>query len=148
MNLWSLASNYVNGIATLRDWLGEGGIVTDNETAQKRTDICLGCEHNVAGNVVADSVGKAIKAQVELRNAAGLRTKGIKSLHTCRQCSCYLPLKVFCPIEFVQKHWADGEKEKLEAAAPWCWQLDKENVKQELHYACTKENLKLFTNKP
>lgn len=118
MTLLDQVKNIPHGATIIARWLGEGGEVVDSDVAQKRTDICLKCPMNVPGSSLVESVAKAIKAQVELRNALGLRTRGIKSLRTCAACECYLPLKIFVPLNRILPD--EDEKRKLH---PDCWLL-------------------------
>ena len=118
MNLRERAANIKDGIVTLTAWLGDGAEVVENDLAQKRTDICIKCPLNHPGSALTESVAKAIKSQVELRNRLGLRTKGIKSLRTCSACSCYLPVKIFVPFERIAPD--EEEKKRLD---PACWLL-------------------------
>ena len=118
MNLLEKAKSIAGGIATLTDWLGDGAEVVEQDVAQKRTEICLKCPLNQAGSILTESVAKAIKAQVGLRNQLGLRTHGIKSLRTCSACECFLPLKIFVPLNRILP--TDEEKTKFD---PSCWLL-------------------------
>jgi hypothetical protein len=120
MNLLTKAARLKNGILILQEWLGEGGIAADQELAQKRTNTCIGCPLNRPGSFASEAIAKAIKSQVELRNELGLRTNGIKSLHTCQACLCYLPLKVFVPIENLAAY---ETAETLANYDPNCWVL-------------------------
>ena len=118
MNLLERAKTMVNGASTLALWLGSGGMCVSQETAQKRTDICLVCPMNQEGNQITESVAQAIKEQVELKNHLGLKTQGIKSLKSCKACDCFLPLKIFVPLERILPN--EDEKSKLH---PACWLL-------------------------
>lgn len=117
MNLIDVAKRYADGLKTITDWLGAGGICVDIPQAQERTSICLKCPHNVKGGIIPESVASAIKRQVELKNEIGLRTKGISDLHTCELCTCYLPLKIFVPLE----NLGVDEKEATEQFPRFCW---------------------------
>jgi hypothetical protein len=119
VNLLARAQSLAGGVATLTAWLGSGGETVEISVAQKRTDICLACPLNAPGSALVESVARAIKAQVELRNSMGLRTRGIKSLRTCSACECYLPLKVFVPMNRILPD--EAERQKLH---PSCWLLN------------------------
>jgi hypothetical protein len=117
MNLTEVVKKYTDGMATLMDWVGSGGRVVNIPQAQNRTNICLKCPNNLPGGVIPESVAWAIKKQMELKNSIGLKTEGIKDLKTCSLCSCYLPLKIFVPLE----NLGVDEKEALELWPQWCW---------------------------
>ena len=117
MNLIELAKKYSDGLQTITEWLGTGGTCVDIKKAQNRTDICLKCDKNQPGGIIPESVASAIKKQVELKNSIGLRTLGMKSLKTCQLCSCYLPLKIFVPLE----NLGVDEKEATEQFPSYCW---------------------------
>ena len=112
------AKKIADGASILFEWLGNGGECVDTEIAQRRTNVCLTCEFNKPGFKIAETVAKAIKSQVELRNSLGLRTVGIKSLKTCAVCECYLPLKIFVPMEKLR---AEETDESLGKYPDFCW---------------------------
>lgn len=117
-NLLDRARKLAGGVPVLIDWLGSGGAVVDQETAQSRTDICQKCPLNRPGIGIAESVAKAIKNQMQLKNSLGLRTNGIKSLHSCGACECYLPLKIWLPLEQALSNMDASEISQLD---PSCW---------------------------
>lgn len=99
MNLLTKARNIAGGVDTLISWVGDGATVVSQEIAQARTLTCAVCPLNQPGAFVTESVAKAIKAQMHLKNTIGLRTAGIKSLRSCIACDCWLPLKIWIPLE-------------------------------------------------
>lgn len=127
MNLTDVARRYKDGLETIIEWLGSGGICVDIPIAQERTSICLKCPHNVKGGIIPESVASAIKRQVELKNEIGLRTHGMKDLHTCELCTCFLPLKIFVPLE----NLGIDEKEALESWPHFCWIYTEHKQKKE-----------------
>lgn len=124
MNLIEKAKSITNGIEVLFDWTGEGGIIVSQDLAQSRTDICLKCPMNKSGLLLTETVARAIKRQVELKNSLGLRTNGIKSLHTCSGCNCFLPLKIWLPLRNILP-----EPEERANFDDKCWLLN-ENPNQ------------------
>ena|ERR1039458_5622252 len=116
MNLSEKVQHYKDGLATLISWLGSGGICAPQEKAQARTNTCLKCEFNQPGSVLTESVAKAIKTQMQLKNTLGKRTNGIRGLKTCQKCTCYLPLKIFIPLDKLGLD--DEDKRKF---PNWCW---------------------------
>lgn len=117
MNLIEIAKKYSDGLQTITDWLGSGGQCVNIPQAQNRTDICIQCPHNIDGGMIPTVVASAIKRQVELKNSIGLRTNGIKKLKTCDLCTCYLPLKIFVPLD----NLGVDEKEATEQFPSFCW---------------------------
>lgn len=123
MNIANQIKHIPNGIETLREWLGEGGVPVDRETAQLRTDTCVACPMNSNGFSITAPVAKAIKRVVEIRNSAKLRTDGIKKLGTCSVCTCHLGTKIFVPIHIVKSQITQDESVQFEKANPNCWQI-------------------------
>ncbi len=120
MNLFDQVAHIKDGAKTLSDWLGEGGSVVDNETAQRRTNVCLGCDLNQEGSEIVASVAAAIKKTIELKNGLGLRTNGVQKLKTCQLCLCPLKLKVHIPIGNVRRGLTPKE---FESAPAHCWMV-------------------------
>ncbi len=116
MNLIEKVQQYKDGVETLAEWLGSGGICVDKELAQSRTNTCLGCEFNKSGSVVSELISAAIKRQMELKNSLGLTTDGIRGLHTCENCGCPLKLKIFIPLDKL-----GNTDESLKKFPDWCW---------------------------
>lgn len=117
MNLLTLAGNYKNGLEILRDWVGGAGRVVDNDTAQKRADICIDCPENKP-SFLTEAVANAIKSHLEFKADAGLHVVGESELHSCQICSCANRLSVWCPSEFLSKYQTPEEISKYPAA---CW---------------------------
>lgn len=120
MNLFDKVKKYVNGEAILEDWVGDGGIVVSQATAQSRTDTCLKCSMNEAGFLPADLVAAAIKSMVELKNNLNLKVRGEKKLFTCSACECPLKTKVWVPIDYLTRYETDEEREAYDEK---CWIL-------------------------
>lgn len=118
VNLLTKARNIAGGVDTLIEWVGDGATVVSQELAQSRTEICLLCPLNQPGAFVTESVAKAVKAQMHLKNTIGLRTSGIKSLKSCIACDCWLPLKIWIPLENILPD--DELRAKLDKR---CWLL-------------------------
>ena len=127
IDLIEIAKKYADGLQTITDWLGAGGHCVSTEQAQTRTDICITCPNNVDGGIIPESVASAIKRQVALKNSIGLRTDGIKQLRTCSLCSCYLPLKIFVPLE----NLGVSEQEALKEFPDFCWMNQEYKQKHE-----------------
>jgi len=122
MNLLYRASQLAHGFEVLKEWLGEGGQVVDQDTAQHRANICLKCPHNITGFPVASVVAKAIKLHLSVKNKVGLRVDGEKQLHTCDLCGCVLRLLIWEGQSRVSGHLTELEKTK---SPSYCWKLEK-----------------------
>lgn len=118
MNLTARVQSYTNGLSVLKDWLGDGGECVPQDLAQTRTDICNKCPMNQPGNMLVEGTARAIKEQMKLKNKLGMRTDGIKSLQSCSACSCWLPLKIWVPIDRIRP--TEDERSSFD---PNCWLL-------------------------
>lgn len=118
MRLFNTVKNYAKGISILKDWLGDGGEVVDEHTAQTRTNTCLTCPNNVIGVPITEEAAQFVKEQLELKNHLKLNTVGDRKLHTCKVCSCVLNLKIWCPIDRVKPE--PGERDNY---PDYCWLL-------------------------
>lgn len=111
------------GARTLLDWVGSGGKPVDQKIAEVRASICAGCEKNGKGgweHYFTVPAAAAIKLQLEIRNDLKLATSYDDRLNVCEACLCPLRLKVFCPIEHINKEMDLATKEKLWSG---CWIL-------------------------
>lgn len=124
MNILRRASQLANGVEVIREWLGEDGMVVDQDTAQHRANTCIKnkCPANITGFSVATWVAKVIRRHLEVKNQTGLRVHGEKQLHTCKECGCVLRLLIWEPQDRVTRHLSDLEKTKL---PDYCWKLEK-----------------------
>lgn len=98
MTLIDQAKQMIEGVQTLKDWLGSGAETVPWKDAQRRANVCVRCPMNQPGNAATGAIGEAIKKQVELKNSLNLRVVGEKSLLHCAACSCVLKLKIWLPI--------------------------------------------------
>lgn len=124
MNLLDRASKYLDGINILSEWL-PNGICVAPEDAQKRADICLGCEHNKEGNHLVFAAAMHVKRQKEFKSRLDLKVKGEKDLHTCDACLCACSLKIWLPMQDLLM--GDG-KERLKEYPAWCWMRKENNL--------------------
>ena len=118
MNLLESAKHIPHGIVAISKWLGSGGDVVDQETAQARADVCLKCELNIVGFKPTEAVALAVKQVLSVKNRLGLRVKGEHGLGTCSACGCALRLLTWEPLDKVQREITNDEKGKLPT---WCW---------------------------
>lgn len=98
MNLFDHAKKFKEGAKIITEWLGQGAITVDRETAQARADVCLKCPLNVKEGSFTRAVADAIKRQLEIKSKMNLRVNGEKSLHTCTGCGCANRLKIWLPM--------------------------------------------------
>lgn len=108
-------------MATLKDWLGDGGIPVRQPLAETRASICEICPKNQPGNWwdrLARDVVQIILAQRRAKEALNLHVKCEDDLHFCDVCHCHLPTKVFVPIEHIAKRTNEQTWEEL---PNWCW---------------------------
>jgi hypothetical protein len=66
--------------------------------------------------LLTGAYAKRVLAQLELKAHLHLTVDGEEELHTCGICECYMPLKVWMPIDrarVVTPDWASFPE--------WCW---------------------------
>lgn len=117
MSLWERAKNYAHGAETLREWVGDGGVV-DPALAQRRADTCIQCGFNQPGPKPIEHIAEAAKKLLEFKNAMQIRVNGEHRLFTCQVCECPLRTKVHIPFKRVKP----TEEEKPHFPAK-CWLL-------------------------
>lgn len=88
------------GIATLADWVGDGAAPVSRDLAQLRAETCASCSLNQdTGRRLENIVARAIQDQLGIKRKLMRTIDGEDRLKTCSHCSCYLPLKVWVPLE-------------------------------------------------
>lgn len=117
MTLIDQAKQMIEGVKTLKDWLGSGAETVPWRLAQQRANVCLKCPMNQPGNMATGAIADAVKKQIELKNKLKLRVVGEKSLLHCTACGCVLRLKVHIPIDKLGLTAVDIGKYD-----PNCWQ--------------------------
>ncbi len=126
--------NDIHGIAALRDWLGDSGSPVNSIVAEFRAQRCVAgadgasCPLNAGQGWLETAKGEVadwIRKELELKSGMDLHTTTESKLHVCKACSCYLPLKVWVPTEYVKGHTT---KEQLEKMPSFCW------IKSELNF--------------
>lgn len=93
-------------------WLGEGGVPVGLEAAQQRADTCLVCpkhEPRKWQEYVTGPVANVVRGQLEIKTGMKLAVANEDKLHTCGICECYLPLKVWVPLELARQHTPDWQ---------------------------------------
>lgn len=131
MSIWDKVKNYANGGRILKDWLGEGGVVVEQETAQARANTCLNgakdkegkpcmCPYNTKSGLLSKAVAWAVHEQLQLKNELQLRVDGEKALGKCSICDCQNKLKIWRELEKIR---AEETPESLAKFPAHCWIL-------------------------
>lgn len=117
------------GIATLKDWLGEGGVPVPSETAERRAMVCKHglpdlkpCPKNwTRGDWwtrVSAFVATAVMNERRAKAQLELRVTHEEMLGTCDVCLCHLPTKIWIPIEVILHRTSEEVWNQL---PPHCW---------------------------
>lgn len=96
------------GIRLVADWVGTGLKPVEKEVAERRGGVCVTCPNNTNPNWIQKldaALAAEIKTLVEIKNDLKLSTIHDKNLLSCSLCDCYMPLKVWAPIEHI---WANS----------------------------------------
>lgn len=126
MSFLSRFKDDAEGIALLKDWLGDGGKIVPPNKSIGRAEACVNhegkpCPENVEPgwwDRFKMKVAEIIRKQLELKSRLGIKVPQEKDLAMCRVCGCCLPLKVHVPIEYIAEHTNVKVREKF---PPWCW---------------------------
>ena len=127
MNLIDEAKQDAAGLATIKDWLGEG-VAVRPEHAAGRASVCLfgreGMEcfyHHSAHwwEIFKSPIADAIKRQIELKASMSLTTPHDKELKMCSACGCCMAVKIWVPIQHIKAHTPDFMLAKFPS---FCWQ--------------------------
>lgn len=93
------------------EWIRTGGVLVDEEEAQRRAKICLGCPFNKAPSACACAgLWVMVKALIPFK-------RQIDNLHVCGICGCVNGVKVLMPLD-VLKASISGRDLKFPAH---CW---------------------------
>jgi len=134
----------VTGIKSVAEWLGSGLKPVAQDVAEKRAYTCakeprvdqagnpiqdgngniiIGCPLNVKGNwlqkLEANAADK-VRSLMEVRNDLKLRTSNDSNLGSCAACDCALQLKIWQPMDLIQKNTNQETRTKLDRS---CWIL-------------------------
>jgi len=118
-----------NGTQIVTAWLGSGGKPVPTVQANSRALACKGCVYNSPvewDSWVKEGLGETILAAERLRHDCSFQTILDDDLGECAMCACYLKLKVWCPLSFIQSHTT---KDEANAFPAHCW-IRKEIEKQ------------------
>ena len=113
--------NISAGVGLLLDWIGPTAKAVPAELAEQRAAICVACPLNGKGGVLdffTAEAAKMIHTQLQMRTEMELKTSADDKLGICQACSCWLPLKVHVPMEFILAHTSEDTKTKLHES---CW---------------------------
>lgn len=111
----------VAGVKAVALWLGDGLKPVEASVANGRASICAECPLNGDPNFLErlSAEGAAeIKTMMAIKHDLTLATPFDAKLHTCRACSCHLPLKIWAPLEYVTKTMSAAVQSALD---PGCW---------------------------
>ena len=109
------------GIKLVVDWLGSGLRPVPRPEAEVRAAICATCPQNQTGDLWQRLDAKAaegLKRLISIKSEMSLMTNYETKLKTCLACDCFLPLKVFVPMNHILANTSDEVKAKLD---PRCW---------------------------
>lgn len=113
------------GYALLSEWKTEGYGTVAQEEANRRAEICAGCPKNGDGGFekyFTVPFSKLVQKQVEGFKALELATPSDEKLNTCTACLCPLRLKIWCPLDLIEKHLSEKARAELHEA---CWIINK-----------------------
>lgn len=115
------------GIATIKDWLGEGMETVPSDQAEGRAAVCTQgnegklCPKNWPGDLwtsITKEAAISILSKLREKAKLKLRVSNEESLKTCHVCMCHLPLLVWVPVKHLEKHTSD---EILNELPEICW---------------------------
>jgi hypothetical protein len=108
---------------TMKEWLGDGGKPVATKVSQARADMCLDCKFNVK-NVMTEIFGDAYRRHLAAKRWMKLEVVGETLLHTCKLCSCPLPLKIHVPFKHIRRYQREEIRQAIKKGKPECWQLN------------------------
>lgn len=116
MNILKSAKRYFKMRSS---WVGEGLDPVVPERANSRAAICENCprhERRPFYEVLTAIACAEIQSQLSVKRQMNLKVENEDKLHICGVCSCYLPLKVWVPIQHIEVSTEPGTE-----FAPGCW---------------------------
>lgn len=121
MNLLETLKHDADGLAILKEWLGDGGEPVAPIHAELRAAICSVCPENRGGNwwdKFKNQIARTIRKHLEFKHRVGLSVSTEANLHMCRACGCALPLKVWVPVKHLKTHVSEKTISKMPS---FCW---------------------------
>lgn len=116
-----LVQKTVAGIGAVVSWLGSGLQTVDQETANKRAEICSTCDRNQRLEGMEKSIGTVghiLHSIAEAKRAMKLATPSDEKLHQCAACLCVTATKVWAPSEHIRQGITPEIEKELSAQ---CW---------------------------
>ncbi len=126
MNILQELRNDIEGVKLLKDWLGDGEPVPQ-EQANARANVCVTGDHgkpciwNMAPgwwDNIKNAIAMTIREELELKNHMQLRVADEEALAMCGACGCCLKLKVWTPTEHIKNHLPSVNFDKTPS---FCW---------------------------
>jgi len=115
--------NAAGGGKLLLDWLGDEGKPVSAELAEQRAVTCTDCPQNGKGDWTAlftKPASELIRRQLSLKHDLTLATPWDDLLGVCMACSCPLKLKVWAPMDHIERRMPEDVKALLDKR---CWVL-------------------------
>lgn len=122
----SVTNEILTGVATIKDWLGDGGAPVTQAQADQRAETCLRgndgkeCPHLTHPRwweKTKGGIAFAIKEQLEAKSDMKLVTELDQVPRLCNVCGCCMPLKAWVPIEHIAAHTPEDLVKKF---PPYC----------------------------
>lgn len=111
----------------VEEWLGAGGTAVQAARAADRAKVCVGCKdgNQAVGwrDALTAGAALALREYLSVKNAMNLHTEFDGAIGVCRACKCYLPLKVWTPIEHIHEDLTDEQRDRMKKLNPSCWVL-------------------------
>jgi hypothetical protein len=101
-------------------WLADQSPVSP-EIAEHRASVCAECPLNESPSLFEMLVGegaKVVKAAFAKKHDMSLKTKIDWRLEICSACGCEIELKIWQPMELIEKQMTSEEMEELDKD---CW---------------------------
>lgn len=115
------------GAATLLEWEEAGMPAVDQETANRRAQVCVQCPKNGQEKHLTDyftePLAALIRKRFERMKELKIETPFDDKLKTCDACLCPMRSKVWFTKELVLKRLKPEWKAELNQANPRCWIL-------------------------
>lgn len=106
-------------------WLGDGGQPVASSLAHARAAVCNQCPKHDTGRpfweTLTAMVSNELRGQLKIKDDLNLKLPDPQP-HICGACDCYLPLKVWAPIDRILETTDSAELD------PKCWILTEKNV--------------------
>jgi hypothetical protein len=119
----------VAGGRSLAEWIGAGANPVEQGIADKRAETCSKCPLNKAGDISSffeRGTSEMLRAAIASAKDINLVTRFDKVLGVCDACYCPLKLKMWMPIDHINKQMSDDTRAALDAK---CWILSESGVK-------------------